>query len=404
MLGFTARPRLIPEPRSAGGSDCHGRRERAGNGNSAAPRSWRSIRITLWEEMLLGILSSDYANPLMNLSPYEKWTPAHIHFLMDGKPPESRFLDYKESLPSDEVELLKDVSAFANTQGGAIVYGIREDNTVPTEIAPLSVIDEDKTLNQLSNWIRANLDPNLSEFYFDLIEVKSGKVVVLRIPQSSNAPHMIAKGSAKFYSRGAAGNTPMDSFEIRSAFLASESLVEKVNAFREHRAVTIGDNALPFNLIERSIAVLHIIPLSAFQRPHNFSIAELRKALGDSRPPGSTLGHNRDVCLEGALNVASESAKGDAISYALLFRTGVFEAVYPWGYTLPQTGKRYIKEYPVVRSFAYLSALSLLGITPTSPAVHELPQYCWYAALSSASVRSWYWPHTQNGYASLASD
>ena len=84
----------------------------------------------------------------MNLSPYEKWTPAHIHFLMDGKPPESRFLDYKESLPSDEVELLKDVSAFANTQGGAIVYGIREDNTVPTEIAPLSVIDEDKTLNQ----------------------------------------------------------------------------------------------------------------------------------------------------------------------------------------------------------------------------------------------------------------
>ena len=215
---------------------------------------------------------------------------------------------------------------------------------------------------------------------------------------------MIAKGSAKFYSRGAAGNTPMDSFEIRSAFLASESLVEKVNAFREHRAVSIGDNALPFNLIERSIAVLHIIPLSAFQRPHNFSIAELRKALGDSRPPGSTLGHNRDVCLEGALNVASESAKGDAISYALLFRTGVFEAVYPWGYTLPQTGKRYIKEYPVVRSFAYLSALSFLGITPTSPAVHELPQYCRYAALSSASVRSWYWPHTQNGYASLASD
>jgi hypothetical protein len=53
----------------------------------------------------------------------------------------------------------------------------------------------------------------------------------------------------------------------------------------------------------------------------------------------------------------------------LLFRTGVFEAVYPWGYTLPQTGKRYIKEYPVLRSFydefsAYLGALSLLGMTP----------------------------------------
>ncbi|MHA1839473.1 MAG: AlbA family DNA-binding domain-containing protein [Candidatus Ranarchaeia archaeon] len=45
--------------------------------------------------------------------------------------PESLILDYKESLDltSDQAkrELVKDVSAFANTQGGLLLYGAKED-------------------------------------------------------------------------------------------------------------------------------------------------------------------------------------------------------------------------------------------------------------------------------------
>ena len=43
---------------------------------------------------------------------------------------ESRYLDYKERLPGDsdedKRELLADVTAFANTAGGDLLYGVRE--------------------------------------------------------------------------------------------------------------------------------------------------------------------------------------------------------------------------------------------------------------------------------------
>jgi hypothetical protein len=39
---------------------------------------------------------------------------------------------------------------------------------------------------------------------------------------------MIAKGSPKFYARGAAGKIPMDAYEIKSAFLSADSFALKI--------------------------------------------------------------------------------------------------------------------------------------------------------------------------------
>lgn len=46
-------------------------------------------------------------------------------------------------------------------------------------------------------------------------------VIVIRIPKSWASPHMITKGSSKFYSRNSAGKYPLDVFEIRTAFNVS---------------------------------------------------------------------------------------------------------------------------------------------------------------------------------------
>ncbi len=48
-----------------------------------------------------------------------------IKSLMDNKMPESDILDYKECIIGD-AELTKQVSAFANTHGGHIAFGIKE--------------------------------------------------------------------------------------------------------------------------------------------------------------------------------------------------------------------------------------------------------------------------------------
>jgi predicted HTH transcriptional regulator len=53
-----------------------------------------------------------------------------LRTLVANQIPESPILEYKEALPTrsdgDRKEFLADVSAFANTSGGVIIYGIRE--------------------------------------------------------------------------------------------------------------------------------------------------------------------------------------------------------------------------------------------------------------------------------------
>jgi Putative DNA-binding domain len=260
----------------------------------------------------------------MNLSPSVKWTKEHIDYVLQARAREGKFLDYKQTLPSskdDDIELLADVSAFANTSGGIILYGISEEKGEPVACPGVAPGDLDKAILRLEAVIRSNLDPTLVNFHPDIIETADkSAVVALRIPASANAPHMIAKGSPKFYARGAAGKIPMDAYEIKSAFLSADSLAYKITRFRNERCALISINDLPFPLSSISVAVLHIVPVSAFQRPTQFSTEQLEKVTQDIRPPGNISGWGPQVCLEGVARTTSEDDR-KTYSYCLTFRS-----------------------------------------------------------------------------------
>ena len=58
----------------------------------------------------------------------------YIQLLIDNKIKESINLDYKTELGKINDEIAKDISAFANTSGGRIIYGIEEIKNLPTSI------------------------------------------------------------------------------------------------------------------------------------------------------------------------------------------------------------------------------------------------------------------------------
>ena len=69
----------------------------------------------------------------------QDWTEDDLLALISEQVTESLTLDYKASASLQRTEgrkgeLSKDVSAFANSAGGILVYGIREDGHVPTGI------------------------------------------------------------------------------------------------------------------------------------------------------------------------------------------------------------------------------------------------------------------------------
>ena len=258
-------------------------------------------------------------------------------------------------------DLLADVSAFANASGGTILYGIEEDQGEPIACPGIGSLDAHKTIERLSNIIGNSLDPPFRGFNLEVIEAEDGKrVLVLQISQSPSAPHMLNKGSPKFYSRGVAGNVPMGSEEIRAAFLAAEGLAEKVRAFVQQRSRLIQAREIDFVLSTRGEAVLHIIPVEAFSRPRTVSMTDLQAVKKEFVPAviGPAFGHR--YCLEGMAAVSWLSEQ--ILSYSLLSRNGCVEA------TCPCRHESHFQEARVAEKFVqaapkYEEILRTLGFT-----------------------------------------
>ena len=71
---------------------------------------------------------------------------------------ENLHLDYKEAISKNNTEIAKDISSFANEDGGNIIYGIREVKNKPTEIIPINEKGVRERIGQIS---RAGIDPPL---------------------------------------------------------------------------------------------------------------------------------------------------------------------------------------------------------------------------------------------------
>lgn len=130
-------------------------------------------------------------------------------------------LDYKQCdalqrSDGKKNELSKDVSAFSNSAGGVIVYGMREDGHVPTSI------DVGFDPNEISKeWLEQVINSRIQRRIdgvrvnqIALLTTSPGKVAyVVSVPASIRAPHQAA--DKRFYKRFNFESVPMEEYEIR---------------------------------------------------------------------------------------------------------------------------------------------------------------------------------------------
>jgi hypothetical protein len=252
-----------------------------------------------------------------------------IEALLTNKIIESKTIEYKRDLPGngDEAkrEFLADVSSFANSAGGDLIFGIKEKKGIPEEIIGISEhIDSVKL--RLENSLRDNIEPRIPGIQIHSIEgFQEGPVLIIRIPQSWSSPHMVSfKKSSKFYTRNSAGKHQMDVSEIRSSFLLSEALPERIKRFRDDRLSKIISNEAPVLLPQKPMVVLHLIPISSFSTVNSFDIRELNEKSKYILPFRS--GCNTRINLDGILKTDDfNKAKN---SYCQIFRTGIIESLW----------------------------------------------------------------------------
>lgn len=160
-------------------------------------------------------------------------------------------VDYKETIDiaseRDCLEITKDISAFANTYGGYLVFGINDGEKRIVGLAR-DVARTIKDVNNLHQKINRHLDPNITGLRANEFKIDGISIVVLYIPQSVGVTHMISKdgvfshpsGKQKtllqkgtFYVRRSAGNHLGDSRDLdgvieRRIDQFRDSLMEKV--------------------------------------------------------------------------------------------------------------------------------------------------------------------------------
>jgi hypothetical protein len=257
------------------------------------------------------------------------------------------------------------VSSFANASGGDILYGIEEDKGVPVSIPGAAITDADAEKLRLENVIRTSIQPRVLGIQSKTIGgFAQGPVLLMRIPRSWTAPHVVTHGGAfRFYTRNSAGKHPMDISELRAAFALSESVPERMRRFRDDRLAKIITGGTPVSLCRgQAYAVLHLLPLSAFT---DTGVVDTSAIYPDWLLPVETkFGGSRRLNIDG---VVVSVHRDNSPSYVQLFRNGTMEIAHEIGG--PRQEKSVIFPIEYEKQFVdalcrYFKFLNELEITP----------------------------------------
>ena len=139
-----------------------------------------------------------------------------IRKLKDAKIEESAILDYKEQMISED-KLVKHVTAFSNTSGGDLIFGIKESGRGGYPVDILG-IEDNVNKERLEQIIISNIRPRIGVQFSKIDVPNSDRVIlIIRIPEGQNRPYYDII-SHKYYKRYNYEAIPMDEFEIESLY------------------------------------------------------------------------------------------------------------------------------------------------------------------------------------------
>jgi hypothetical protein len=228
--------------------------------------------------------------------PSRTWTQADLEQLIADQIEEGPRLEYKASLPlgtaSQRGEAAKDVSALANSSGGRLIIGPKEDErpgeNAPVEITPLT---DPAYHDQLIDTLVGRCLPAVA---FDAVPIPiegGGYCLVVEVEESLSPVMVSGKGQSRYYHRIDSKSLPMGEREVRERYARMEARADVVDRLIDEAKPTrligagIGDTPpwctlllVPmfgavdiFNPAEFTVPVLHtVVPRARTEMPRRF--------------------------------------------------------------------------------------------------------------------------------------
>ncbi len=198
---------------------------------------------------------------------------ADLQQLVESNVQERKTLEYKAALPSnadaDKKEFLADVSSLANTEGGDLVFGLREvDGTLQSEIG-IAIANADEEIARLENMARDGILLALGLRYEPWTRAAA-------TPSSSSAPnpawkHLIASPSRHTTDFTNVIATASMRWMLANCVLPSYSqgeVIERIKRFRTTRITDIKVGDTPNRFCKTSLLLPFIssrFPLSTLR-------------------------------------------------------------------------------------------------------------------------------------------
>jgi hypothetical protein len=158
----------------------------------------------------------------MELHKLDSYDIKFIQSLIDNEIEESIHIEFKraEALSkkdSVKKEISKDVSAFANSDGGIIIYGIEEKNHKASNFSFIN--GKEYTKEWLEQIISSTINRTIQDLKIFPIRYDSKiekSIYVVQIPSSLDAPHLSRE--KRFYKRHNFESIMMEEYEIRELY------------------------------------------------------------------------------------------------------------------------------------------------------------------------------------------
>lgn len=324
----------------------------------------------------------------------ESITVEDLQQLINGKSTESRYIDYKKGTYSepqdktkrDEVhtEFLKDVSSFANSDGGDIVIGMTETNGVPDGFFPFQGNADEERL-RLEQIARSGLKPQIFNLQTRQIPYQSGHIIIIRIPRSYHSPHQISfNNHNRYYIRANNGKYEPDVNSLRYLFNSTMQFEHQVRSWRNERIDKINSKRTPVILdSNRAILAIHLIPYSFTDPNTRLDLTKIESNKKHFIPQNDRI-IDKDLThyycdqsfynFDGYLFYTNHKGKNKMQrAYTQIFRSGAIESVSSISKEIPhQTDSTKLESVistDLIQNFIthcshdYATGLSKLGIT-----------------------------------------
>jgi hypothetical protein len=247
--------------------------------------------------------------------------------------PESGTLDFKRGLPStsdDEgkAEFLKDVCAFANSDGGDLVYGIADKNGGAEKVHPITSEAADAAKRRLGQVLDAKVEPRIQGLQFHPVEVTGGYVLILRVPASFDGPHRHQhKEFQRFVMRNGTHTSDLTYDQLRAAFDRTATLAERARQFVNDRTESILAGKTWRPMLKGPLCLAHLVPIAAMAGRTTIDVGALYSNSYTDFIFSDWGSASRTLNLDGLVIHPPESRKEPQTAYTQLFRSGAFEAV-----------------------------------------------------------------------------